>query len=145
MFEERKRILYVDDDPEGSELVKSAFRSEDVSGNLTAATSVEDALVVIARTNFDLFVFDHCLLSLTGAQLCRVVRGLHPQTPILVYSALARPIDREMAKKAGANEYLVKPDDFEMLVPTMRRMLANKQNHIPRPGIFRALAVRASL
>lgn len=120
---ERKKILYVDDDPESCAILRSWIRGEEGTFDLTTVSTIEEALESITKRDYDLFLFDYCLTTGTGAELCREIRGLNCSTPVLMYSAMGRQVDRDTARRAGANEYLVKPDDFDLLVPTMRRML----------------------
>lgn len=132
MQRQKQRILYVDDDPDGCELMKVWLRSDNIPYDVTAVTTAEDANFLIAQFHFDLYVMDYCLPDMSGPQLCRMIRNADKTTPVLIFSALARPIDREMAINAGASSYLVKPDDFELLRPTIRQLLARRTDSSSR-------------
>ena len=115
-------ILYVDDDPDGC-----AFMSVwlEQGGNYHVRT-VDDAVVaitLIGQEKFDLYLLDYCLPDVTGVELCKIIRLTSPLAPIIFYSALDREIDRMMAAHAGADCFLVKPNELEQLLPTINTFI----------------------
>jgi DNA-binding response OmpR family regulator len=58
---------------------------------------------------FDLYILDNWLPDGDGVELCRLIRGFDPHTPIMFCSAAAYVRDIREATLAGAQEYLVKP------------------------------------
>jgi two-component system copper resistance phosphate regulon response regulator CusR len=117
------RILYVDNDTTSSGFVK-AWLSRNAPGcSVTCVTSGTEAMERIARERFDLYLFEYCADEMTGPELCRRVRQMDTQTPVVICSSLARGVDRQTALEAGATEYLVKPEEFYRLSTTVRRYL----------------------
>jgi DNA-binding response OmpR family regulator len=55
--------------------------------------------------------------------LCRQIRLFDSNTPVIFYSALSRDSDLAAAANAGAQAYLIKPNDFEQIEPTIRRLV----------------------
>ena len=88
----------------------------------TAATAAE-ALELIARGHFDLYLLDNWLPGGSGVELCREIRRTDPSTPVVFYSGAGLDSEREEALAAGAQAYLVKPGDVALLVETVRRLL----------------------
>jgi CheY-like chemotaxis protein len=125
MDAEQKRILYVDDDTDTCLMMKAWLGSGSNSYNITAVTSAEEASKLIAGQHFDLYVLDYCLPAMSGPELCRLIRKSDTTTPVVVYSALTRPVDREKAMDSGASLYLVKPDEIDTLRSTIRRLLGS--------------------
>ena len=118
-------ILCVDDDYDSSELVRFLLSKENKNYNVFTALSTEEAVRLINNHTFDLYILDYCLPEMTGIELCRWIRETDSKTPVLFYSAMGRKIDREIAKKAGANMYLTKPNDFEKLSKNVHKLLNN--------------------
>lgn len=58
--------------------------------------------------------------GLTGPQLTQKLREFDVRTPILFYSAAAFDYDKENARLAGAQGYLVKPSDSDHLTEAVR-------------------------
>lgn len=117
------RILYVDDDNDSCELARVMLNLFDSSWLVTSARSAEEAIALIEKEAFDLYVFDYSLPKISGIELCRYIRRFDSDTPILFFSALARNAEITEAKAAGANEYLLKPNDLEKFPETVKRFL----------------------
>lgn len=116
------RILYVDDDRMNLEMMLY-WLSSDRGYDLTLAMDGREAGSLMETQSFDLYLLDYCLPDITAAGLCRKIRQIDPTVPIIVYSGLSRDVDRKSALDAGANAYLVKPDDIHSIEPTINRLL----------------------
>lgn len=125
------RILCVDDDDDSCELMEIMLRQEDDGYEMTSASDARKALALIAGQSFDLYILDYSLPDTAGTELCRKIREIDSDTPIMFYTAMARPVDRQTAMAAGATEYLVKPNDLDRLTGTVRRLL-NKKASVSR-------------
>lgn len=106
---ERKRILAVDDDAPALHALKAnlAQRGYDVQ----TATSGEEALELIGRESYDLFILDVNMPGVNGIELCKRIRGDHKtrDTPVIFLTAKGMVADMMEGKDAGSDLYLVKP------------------------------------
>lgn len=91
--------------------------------HVSTAETAHEALAMIAAESFDLYLLDNWLPGGGGVELCRKIRESDPSTPIVFYSGAAHESEREEALAAGAQAYLVKPDDVAILLETVRRLL----------------------
>lgn len=117
------RILYVDDDAENGEMMSWWIR-EECGCEIAVAMDGKQAIEMIDREFFDLFLLDYCLPDTTAINLCEKIRSIYPEAPIAVYSALDRDIDKQRALDAGANSYLVKPEQLDEIKPFVDQHLA---------------------
>ena len=104
----RPRVLCVDDDEDFRVMLVTRLRHE-----LIEAKAVGTAAQAISSTQterFDLYVVDSQLPDLDGFDLCRRIRDVDPDTPILFFSGATDEADRKRGIEAGANDYLIKPD-----------------------------------
>jgi CheY-like chemotaxis protein len=77
----------------------------------------------------DIILMDLEMPVVDGWEATRRLKG-DPQTrdiPIIALSAHALAGEREKAIAAGCNEFDTKPIEFERLVATLRRVLANRK------------------
>ena len=116
-----KRILCVDDDTDSLDLLKFLLETNDYVVYPTASS--EEALEFIKNESFDLYVLDYKLPEMSGIELCLHIRQSDCKTPIIFFSAMARPIDRSLGLAVGANDYLIKPDDLGNLCRIVKHLL----------------------
>jgi DNA-binding response OmpR family regulator len=109
MADTRKRILAVDDDLPALQALKLnlAQRGYDVQ----TAGSGEDAIELIGRESYDLFILDVNMPGVNGLEVCKHIRQ-NPKTqntPVIFLTAKGMVGDMMEGKEAGSDLYLVKP------------------------------------
>lgn len=127
------RILYVDDDLADCEMMAYWLR-EECGYDVSAAVDGKQAIALIETEFFDLFLLDYCLPDTTAVHLCDRIRRVNLEAPIIIYSALDREIDQQRALAAGANFYLVKPDQLHLIKPQLERLLGQSRSYHSTPG-----------
>jgi DNA-binding response OmpR family regulator len=70
---------------------------------------------------------DNWTPGLSGTDLCEAIRKFDLRTPILFYSGAASEKDKENARLAGAQGYLVKPTDCDELTAEVVRIIADQR------------------
>ena len=98
---ERVSVLVVDDSADQQLLMRTHF--EKAGCVVTVASSAEEALIFCATHSPELMVIDLVLPGMTGWELAKHVRSLHPDCPIAITSVL-----RE-ARYPDADAFLPKP------------------------------------
>jgi DNA-binding response OmpR family regulator len=73
---------------------------------------------------------DNRLTDISGVEICRQIRRFDKQTPIVFYSGSAYPKDKKEGLEAGANDYLVKPNDFDNLVPITIKLIKESEQSL---------------
>lgn len=102
------RVLCVDDDEDSREMLSLLLKYWRIETK-TVGTAAQ-ALSLIQAERFDLYLLDAVLPDLDGFELCRRVRNLDPDTPILFFSGAAYEVDKKKGIEAGADDYISKPD-----------------------------------
>lgn len=109
MQRSKRRILCIEDDEDTCEMLTFALQSSGYE--VVSAQTFADGLSKALTDGFDTILLDSHLPDGLGIELCEKIRGFKSRTPIIFYSGEARPDCIEMAMKAGASAYLVKPID----------------------------------
>ncbi len=105
------RILIIDDESHIRKLYKEYFSRE---GHMVdTATSVEDALGVIKRTEFDLVVLDIELKDGSGLDVLKQLKANNPDLPIVLNSGYS--IYKSDFHTWIADGYVLKSSDIEPL------------------------------
>jgi two-component system OmpR family response regulator len=115
------RILYVEEHAESSELLALWLGS--YGYELVSANTLSDGLSLAKSGTFNIYILSGKFIDGTGLDLCRLIRQFDPTTSIVFYSALARDSDLVAAVNAGAQAYLIKPNDFEQIASTIKRLV----------------------
>ena len=114
-----KSILCVDDDTDTCELLQFVLDEYE----FVSAHSIEKAFELIQRRQFDLYIFDNWMPDGSGIELCQKVRRAGIETPIIFVSGAAQTTDVEEALASGANEYLIKPCDPDLLKNVVKELI----------------------
>jgi len=115
------QILFIEDHADTRELV--AFVLAQNNCNVTLADSNEQALDLAQSNRFDLYMLDNWIIGGSGIALCKKIREFDSTTPILFYSGAAYESDKREALDSGAQAYLVKPVDNDVLVEVVFRLI----------------------
>ncbi len=115
MTQQNKSIFVCEDDADSSELLRFMFELEGYS--VVACDNAEECLEQARQDKFQAIILDNRLGNVSSVEVCQQIRKTHPTLPIIFYSGEARRPEIDKALAAGADDYLVKPLDFERLLP----------------------------
>ena len=121
MHSPRKRILCVEDNEDCSGLMTTLFELLDYRAVITSTSA--EALRLSQSARFDLYLLDSRLPDGTGAELCQRICSFDRVTPILFLSADASPQTQAEVFRLGAQAYLTKPVDPEVVKEMVRWLL----------------------
>jgi len=108
------RVLVVEDDPTVREITRRYLGD---AGYVVDEAADGPAGLRSARTDPpDAVVLDVMLPGLSGLEVCRALRDLHPALPIVMLSALGNEGDRVAGLEFGADDYVTKPFSARELV-----------------------------
>jgi DNA-binding response OmpR family regulator len=117
------RILIIDDDRDSCDLMQLMLQHSDASYEITSVLTPEEGLRLASARSFDLYLLDCRFIGISGVEVCRTLRQTDTETPIMFFTGEARESVRQEALRAGADAYLIKPDDLINLTGTVNRLL----------------------
>lgn len=110
---------------EGEALVRRQLQRS-LSRSCSAVEAVatgEEALTHVAQVHFDLALIDLGLSGMSGLELIRQLRAGGQRFPILILSSRCNWLDKVEGLAAGADDYLVKPFQFDELEVRLNALL----------------------
>ncbi len=115
-------VLYVEDHDDTRILMTKML--ERAGFRVTTADCGEECLRAAGGgRRFDLYLLDYTFPDASGVTICEALRKLDPDAPILFYSGRAMPEEKEAALGAGAQDYLIKPDDLFDVAPRVGKWI----------------------
>ena len=118
----KKRVLVVDDEPGIGNFLKIKLR---LSGfDTTIVPSGAEAIELIRTRQPDVLLCDVLMPGVTGMDVVQEVRAFS-NVPIIIFTG--RPETFGFAKKLGANDYIAKPFNPDVLVEKINSVLMTSQ------------------
>lgn len=117
------RILLVEDERDIRQLI--ALQLKSCGHEVEVAVDGNEALDLIQARDFDIFVIDRMLPGANGVEICKFIRKFKKTKnhPILFVTALARNEEVIEGLDAGADDYVTKPFDMDVLIARVRSLL----------------------
>jgi two-component system OmpR family response regulator len=123
------KVLIVEDDARIAAAVKRGLDAEGFS--VEVSFDGDDGLWRASEHHYDLLIVDLMLPGQDGFEICRILREQGDWTPILILTARDEEVDETRALDTGADDYLVKPFAFPMLVAHVRALLRRASGTAP--------------
>jgi DNA-binding response OmpR family regulator len=119
-----KKLLLVDDDA----LMRRslAFNLERSSYSVQTAATAEDALEIVHQNRPDLILLDIGLPGMDGLEALRKLRD-ELGIPVILLTARRRELDEVLGLEMGADDYVTKPFDFDVLLAHVKAVLRRTQ------------------
>ena len=115
------RILIIEDDKSLAETLR--FQLEHSHFETDVCHDGEEGLHFIEQQSHDLILLDRMLPVLDGISVLKITREKNISTPIIFVTALGALNEKITGLDCGADDYLVKPFEFEELLARIRCIL----------------------
>ena len=119
----KKRILVVDDEVDLVNLVK--MRLEANGYEAVGAYDGQEGLDKAKKEKPDLVILDLMLPKMDGYKVCRMLKfdEKYKKIPIIMFTARAQESDKKMGEEVGADAYITKPFEPEVLLTKIKELL----------------------
>jgi DNA-binding response OmpR family regulator len=114
----KKRVLVVDDEPGIGNFLRIKLRLHGY--DVITTTSGAEAIELVRAQEPDIMLLDILMPDVTGMNVIDTVRAFS-MVPIIVFTG--RPEIFEFARKLGANDYITKPFNPDLLVEKIKAIL----------------------
>ncbi|HYP68211.1 MAG TPA: response regulator transcription factor [Thiobacillaceae bacterium] len=119
------RILLVEDDPALASSLNQGLRQMGFAVELSQDGGEADAILSVRK--FDAVVLDLGLPGLSGMEVLKRLRKRGATLPVLILTARDAMADKVAGLNAGADDYLLKPFDFQELEARLNALLRRTQ------------------
>ena len=121
------RILVVEDESAIARGLRFNFEQEgyvvDVAGDGPGVLQ----LIESAEPQIDLIVLDLMLPEMSGYEICRALRRIDPDVPVLALTARTLAEDKAQAFDCGVDQYMTKPFALPELLSRVRNLLERRR------------------
>jgi putative nucleotidyltransferase with HDIG domain len=119
------RVLVVDDELAARKMLTTLLSQAGVA--CSAAASPREALAMLEKTSFQAVISDLRMVPTSGLELLREVRTRFPALAFLMATGVDDVRVGVQAMKLGADDYLLKPFDIDVVLVSLQRALERKQ------------------
>jgi len=126
------RILVVEDEEATARGLRFNFEREGYQVDLAASGPAALELYESAQPPVDLVVLDLMLPEMSGYEICRALRRLDLDIPVLALTARTLSEDKTQAFDCGVDQYMTKPFSLPELLSRVRNLLDKRRRHIDR-------------
>jgi DNA-binding response OmpR family regulator len=132
---ERASILIVDNDIDNCELLPAFLTQDGEQYDINTCNSFSEAQQLFTSRKFDLYITEYFIPDdQTVSEFCTSLRREYPEAPVIIYSVFGEKAAKEDALAAGANLYLVKPNDLDRICSSVRDLISRRYYHSVKPG-----------
>jgi len=112
------KILIVEDEPKVASFIKKGLEENNYEAEIAHDGLIAEKMALNNR--YDMFILDIIIPGINGLELCKKLKVLNPNIPVLMLTALGTTDDKIIGFEAGANDYLVKPFEFRELLARVK-------------------------
>ncbi|HLD26335.1 MAG TPA: response regulator transcription factor [Patescibacteria group bacterium] len=122
------RILLIEDEKRLSHFIKKGLTENGYA--VDQAFDGEEGLYLAQHETYDVILLDVMLPKMNGIDICKKLRALKKQTPILMLTAKSEIENTVEGLDSGADDYLTKPFEFVELTARINALLRRSYHHV---------------
>lgn len=118
------RVLVVEDERDLNNIITKYLKKNNF--NVDNVFDGEEALDYLNSTEYDLVILDVMMPKINGYEVLKTMRKENNDTPVLMLTAKDGIDDKVKGLDLGADDYLIKPFDFDELSARIRAITRRK-------------------
>lgn len=135
------KILIVEDEPKVATFIKNGLEENQYEVDVVYDGINAEKLATLYA--YDLYIVDIIIPLLNGIELCKRLKMLKPNIPVIMLTALGTTDDKLIGFDAGADDYLVKPFEFRELLARIKVLL--KRGNLVHDSVSRLVFEKLEL
>lgn len=125
------KILIVEDEEALAQSLKKGLEKEGFAVDYLMDGDAAERRLTISHRDYDLVIMDWMLPKKDGVTVCKNLRALKVDLPIIMLTARVETSDRVDALDTGCDDYLIKPFSLEELLARIRALLRRPKEALP--------------
>lgn len=117
-----QKILLVEDDPCFGSVLKSYLQLSDYE--VTLCVNGNEGLEAFRKERFDICLLDVMMPEMDGFTLGKKIREIDSSVPFVYITAKSLKEDMKQGYEIGADDYIIKPFDSELLILKIKAILS---------------------
>ena len=128
-----QRVLVIDDDPGVTGVLRRGLSYENFV--VQTASSGGEGLAAAREHEPDLVILDVMMPGMDGHEVLRRLRAADDRLPVMMLTGKDAPADQVAGLEGGADDYVIKPFSFEVLLARVRALLRRRE--AGQPAVLR--------
>jgi two-component system, OmpR family, copper resistance phosphate regulon response regulator CusR len=124
------KVLVIEDELQVSAFIKQGLEEQSFEVDVAYDGQLGERLAL--SRDYDVILLDIVIPGINGFDLCKILKKEKPNLPILVLTTLGTTADKVTGFEAGADDYLLKPFEFEELIARLKA-LARRRSVVGTP------------
>jgi two-component system, OmpR family, copper resistance phosphate regulon response regulator CusR len=114
------KVLVVEDELQVSSFIKQGLEEQFFSVDVAYDGNMAERLAL--SRDYDVVLLDLVIPGINGLDLCKILKREKPSLPVLMLTTLGTTSDKVSGFDAGADDYLLKPFEFEELIARLKAL-----------------------
>jgi DNA-binding response OmpR family regulator len=114
------KVLVIEDEQQVSSFIKQGLEEQSFEVDVAYDGHIGERLAL--SREYDVILLDIVIPGINGFDLCKILKREKPGTPVLMLTTLGTTADKITGFDAGADDYLLKPFEFEELIARLKAL-----------------------
>jgi two-component system copper resistance phosphate regulon response regulator CusR len=115
------KVLVIEDEQEVANFIKQGLEEQLFQADVAYDGNIGERLAL--NRDYDVILLDIVIPGINGFDLCKTIKKEKPATPILMLTTLGTTSDKVTGFNSGADDYLLKPFEFEELIARLKALV----------------------
>jgi two-component system copper resistance phosphate regulon response regulator CusR len=114
------KVLVIEDEQQVANFIKQGLEEQTFEVDVAYDGHIGERLAL--SRDYDAIILDIVIPGINGFDLCKTIKKERPSMPILMLTTLGTTSDKVTGFDAGADDYLLKPFEFEELIARLKAL-----------------------
>jgi two-component system copper resistance phosphate regulon response regulator CusR len=115
------KVLVIEDEQQVSAFIKQGLEEKSFEVDVAYDGNIGERLAL--SRNYDVVLLDIVIPGINGFDLCKILKKERPNLPVLMLTTLGTTADKVTGFDAGADDYLLKPFEFDELTARLKALV----------------------